>query len=270
MNKLADKYKIGLDFYNETRFNHDECGDLRGRLYVRKTTKGIVYWCHNCGFSGQIKNTNLSPAEVASALATFRKEQNVTLNSNTIRLPSDFSLDISPKGMIWLYKYGITDEEIKTFGIGYSYYMNRLILPVYNKNNHELIYWQGRNLGVISKDKPKYLNIRNNLVKDIYFTRTLYEKDTPLIIVEDILSAIKVGRSFNTIALLGSYIPSSFYKFIKTNYTPSHIYIWLDEDKYAKSIEYSRMLSEQCSTITKVIHTIKDPKEYNDFSFLTT
>lgn len=224
-----------------------------------------------------------SPTETVAMLQRMRETQQTSgVEGRVLRLPYDFTTRINPRGLTWLYRYGITDEEIAQYNFGMSPSMNRLILPVYEKG--ELIYWQGRNLGEVTKDNPKYLNMRaggrdvifssNNLSSnnlDPVDTSRQYTQrrgnggldctssDSVCVLVEDILSAIKVGRIVQSIALLGSYIPESLYRKL---HKFSAVKIWLDYDKLSNSIKYSRRLSSVVGVPTRPIITTLDPKEY--------
>ena len=77
-------------------------------------------------------------------------------------------------------------------------------------------------------------------------------------IVEDILSAIKVGRVSNSISLLGAYIQDSLALSLR-GYT---IYIWLDSNKYTESLKYLRRF-RSFGIDCRIIHTDKDPKCYD-------
>lgn len=264
--KLDTKYKINLRLYEESRFNHDECGDTKQRLYVKKVPRGTVFWCHNCLLSGYEKDSDSSPSETSNYIKYLNEKQNQeTISTNIIKLPSDFSLhEIPPKGLLWLAKYNITEKERLSFGIGYSQYMNRLILPVYDKLNGNLIYWQGRNLGTIDKEHPKYLNIKKTGAKNVFFKRTRFDLNTPLVIVEDILSAIRVGRYANTLSLLGSYIPPTLLMQLTNEYKTDKVYLWLDSDKYKEAIKYAANIRATTLIKTCVICTTKDPKQTAD------
>jgi DNA primase len=155
-----------------------------------------------------------------------------------------------------LHKYEITQEEIKIFQFGWSPSYKRLILPVFNPKG-ELIYWQGRTFLPVTKDNPKYLNIRQSGAKNIYFQRTCPDNPTTICIVEDILSAIKVGRVCNSLALLGSYLPSALIKILSTY---DRVYLWLDADKYKTSIRAMQIFTQMLGKPVIPVKTFLDPK----------
>lgn len=253
---------------DEIRSNCPRCGDTRGRLYTKKVTNGYIRFCHNnnCFKNDSfIGNRNKTPSEIMNNIKTITStiESKEIETQVQIKLPHDFTNNIVKEGLIWLQKYDITNQDIITYNIGYSKRFNRVILPVYNEEG-DLIYWQGRNLGKISKENPKYINLRNKGAKNVYFKSQ--QGCVEVCIVEDILSAIKVGKVTDSIALLGSYFPADFIK-VCDNY--NQVSIWLDNDKYFTAIDQSKRLALFNKKV-RVIKTDLDPKEYseNDISHI--
>lgn len=134
-----------------------------------------------------------------------------------------------------------------------------MILPVYEKG--KLVYWQGRYVGDYKKDKvDKYRNQKSAGRKDIYF-RNLKPHTPDIILVEDIISAIVVGRVTSSIALLYAYLPFDLISALAKQY--DRIWIWLDPDKAmytAKAFRRARALGLPVSRI----YTGKDPKYYGE------
>jgi len=252
----------------QIRENCPICGDTKGRLYIKKIAGGILRHCHNENCykdSPFVPNKNKTPKEIFNNIKPFLYSdldiagENTVLSEKEISLPYDFTLELPKEAERWLSSSGITDKEALDNMIGYSPYMNRIILPVYQ--DKKVVYFQGRALGAISKTNPKYLNLRNTGAKDIYFKINNYSKLTSLVIVEDILSAIKIGRHCNVLALLGSYFPANIYHILKEY---ELVFIWLDADKYTTALKEAKRLKSITSSQIKTIYTVKDPKEYSD------
>jgi hypothetical protein len=245
--------------------NHEECGDTRGRLYERDTPKGILWYCHNCGKGGLRFKDGLTPREVVKLCSPI--EQNDPLE---VTLPRDVTYLLPIEALAWLWKYDLDQYEIDTMRCCYSPSMNRLILPVYKNDaagTAKLVYWQGRNLGVIDKKNPKYINSKKKKGEDCFFKTDVYSSDkSRLCLVEDIISAVKVGRACDSIALLGSYIPMEIVRLLTEQrcIVPyDQILIWLDYDKQKESIQFSKRLRELTGKDIRCIITEKDPKEYS-------
>jgi hypothetical protein len=78
-----------------------------------------------------------------------------------------------------------------------------------------------------------------------------------LVIVEDIVSAMKVSRHAKAVPLWGSNMPMEWIPYIKGQ--NCKVAVWLDEDKYVAAIELARRLN-LVSVQTSVIRTANDPK----------
>jgi hypothetical protein len=173
-----------------------------------------------------------------------------------IHLPLDYQTKLTPAGALWLCKYGITDEERRIYHIGFSPKLNRVILPIYDKDE-KLAFWQGRLLETPSKTVPKYMSVQVKGAEKLFEIDS--EGDT-VVVVEDMVSAIKVGRHAASIALLGSYIPHGLFKRLKKY---KNIMMWLDADKYAESVKYSKRFREFGFKVI-TMNTSLDPKAVND------
>lgn len=237
----------------EVRFNHEECQDKRERLYVKRTRKGYLYHCFNCNMHGfEWADSGMTPAQTIRALEKLKEYQEVKCTK--LYMPNDFTPDIPDRGKVWLYKYGITEEEISEYKFGSYCNGSRLFLPVFNGS--DLIYYQGR---LLTGRGPKYLNVKAAGAKNVFFKTKRYSNI--LCITEDILSAIKVGRYVQGLALLGSYMPLSLTQIIKGY---SRVYLWLDPDKRKEAAKYSQQFSSLTGVSIIPLFTDKDPKEHSD------
>lgn len=181
-----------------------------------------------------------------------------------VSLPFDFTLNNVPAvGLAWLQRYHVTEEERKRFSIGYSPRLDRLILPVFR--GEELIFYQGRYLGH-KAGQPKYLSISKKADNVWFEIRQQDSANTPLVIVEDILSAIAVARAgFCAVALLGSYLKEGLIlhllqKGFRDDGVP--VFVWLDPDKKSEAVRFARRLSSFGVNASSVLHADEDPKVY--------
>jgi ribosomal protein L37AE/L43A len=254
--------KMDSKQYTERRENHEECGDNRARKYSRRTAKGILWFCHNCGERGFSPTDKTSPKETVRNVTQSFQFGDVSAEQfvKEIRLPSDYNQSIIPiEGRLWLDKYFITNEEISQYGIGYSERYKRLILPIFE--GEKLVYWQGRNLKPpYTKENPKYLNIRQSGAKNIFFgiNPKLCLQPNHLVVVEDILSAIRVGRTHNCLSLLGSYFPPTLIEEFKPY---DIIMIYLDNDKWKDAVKAASHFHTITGKQFIIKQHLKDPKE---------
>lgn len=109
---------------------------------------------------------------------------------------------------------------------------------------------------------PKWVSygINENLIH-IVSSRMELSNSRCLVLVEDIISAMKVGHHIPTLCLFGSNISLKRLATLKLlGY--SKIIIWLDWDKKEYAIKAAQ-LAQSIGLQTRVIHTKLDPKDYD-------
>ena len=242
---MYEEYCTDFTRNKNVRYNHRDCGDRRGRLYVRFTGFGWVMYCHNCGWKRFQRAANLPAETVKRAFI----EKGTSNDPSKVYLPKDCR-DPNPVEKAWLYKYGVTDDEIRKYQIKYSDESQRLILPVYHNEN--LVMYQAR--ATKPDQAPKYLTVGK---RNFFITNF---KNPIICFVEDIVSAIKVGRYVCACALIGSYVPDEVFSYM-TNKTEFRI--WLDYDKRREALKYYFRVSQLTGIKGKLIKTELDPKEYS-------
>lgn len=182
----------------------------------------------------------------------------VAKNATTeFTLPDDYTNDIPNEGLAWLYKYRITREDIERCQFGYSPSMNRLIMPIFFTQNY-LIGYQARRL---SDAGEKYLTYKKDGYKFIRYWAKHDNNLGLIVITEDILSAIRVSKHFNAVALLGTGRNLDL-EHLLSNY--KNILVWLDPDEPGQ--QAAKQLVNELSMYTNVINVVsgKDPKCYSD------
>jgi hypothetical protein len=149
------------------------------------------------------------------------------------------------KGMTYLKKYGLTNDEI-------------------NKN----YFWDSD--GYLVFDGGSYQNARNFTgVGAKYMTRGVIRNNEPIlqntqsdsiIIVEDAISAIKVSRVLPSVPIHNSIIPTEL--LLRLSKTFSKLRIWLDPDRKRFSFLEAKK-AELFFNDVKLIWSDKDPKYYS-------
>jgi len=239
------------------RYLHEGCSDGKDTcLVVTKTNSGWAYYCHRCKLKGFKPVHGLPPSKVAALFRAQQRKQSTLVRQ--VQLPKDFTTEIPPEGLVWLYRVGITDYEISFFGIGWSKSYGRVILPVYQ--GRKLIYWQGRYVGK-DESMEKYVNQKQVGREDTYFRNEPRVTSGRIVMVEDILSAIKVGRVSNCIGLLYAYVPDALVVKLRERY--DEIVIWLDPDKSLYTLRVLKRLRAFGLPVRRV-YSPKDPKYYNE------
>ena len=157
---------------------------------------------------------------------------------NIVKLPDDFKPlwngndgIVKRHALTYLYKRGITDEDIIKYNIGYcdsGLYSNRIIVPSYDSNGR-LNFFVGRDF---YSGKMKYKNSPTS--KDIIGFDIFINWDEPIILCEGVFDAIAIKR--NAIPLFGKTVPKLLMKKIYEKCTNT-IYILLDRDAIKDSIK---------------------------------
>lgn len=195
------------------------------------------FYCFGCQYYKLKNDLNTLRTRVFKS----KSPSNVIDNSKLNITP-----ELPPVAIKWLLSYGITPTEILKYNFQWCIDNGTLILL--NTNT----YWQGRSFKNFG---PKYLS---NGPKPL----TIYGESDTIILVEDILSAIKVARhSVCATPLLGSSLSIENERILANKYKT--IYVWLDRDKAKNAIKIKNRF-KALGLQSKVIITDKDPKEYNN------
>lgn len=155
----------------------------------------------------------------------------------------------------WLRSYSITEKEIHQADIWYETSKDYLVFPIYDGS--KLICYNARYFGS-RIGHPKYITWGN---KNGFFKLFPQPQSNIYVLCEDFVSAIKIGRQYNCIPLLGCLIP---HKLI-LSLIPSRptLRIWLDPDMHSAAINQTQrclQYHQDCATIVST----KDPKEHTD------
>jgi hypothetical protein len=201
--------KVGLTLApgQQVRISHSECTagtDTRDRLYVKRSDENtIIAYCHNCGGHG-VTGIGTRRTKCISELLERYEQAKINPETGVLELPPGCVRNFSSwpvPARIWPQKYDLTVEEIEESGLLYSTIWDRVVLPVYE--NGKLVYFQARAIHLYQD--PKYISAKS-VTKPMYWNHGRIRK-TPsptLGVTEDMLSAIKLGRHVDTVALLGT------------------------------------------------------------------
>tara|TARA_R100000781_G_scaffold71103_2_gene44552 strand:- start:3796 stop:4491 length:696 start_codon:yes stop_codon:yes gene_type:complete len=196
------------------------------------------FWCFGCSKYESKDDTKSIRQRV------FNKDISKDINNDIISTTQEIPM----KAMQWLLKYNITLDEIKRYGIKWEP-IRKLLVLIERKN-----YWQGRNFGF---GKIKYMSSGNKPL-------TIYGKGDKLLVVEDVLSAIKIARlrqeGYCATPLLGSSMNKQAEQQLLKRY--ENISVWLDRDKAKNAIRIRNRL-RSLGVSSRAIITPLDPKEYN-------
>ncbi len=162
-----------------------------------------------------------------------------------------------PQNELWLEKYFLTDEEIAKYFF-YAPISQRHVFAHGEGTEDE--YYEART--VVEHIRPKTLSYGD---KPTIFLGDQDERT--LVVVEDIVSAIRVGRQYGSLPLFGSYLSVGQMGKIKTAGYKNCV-IWLDCDKYNFGMEYAKQMGMLMPTVA--IQTLLDPKCLPDMAITHT
>jgi len=239
----------------QVNMNHVGCpagADKKQRLYVKRKNGLLLGFCHNCQQKG--------------AKGTGQKSHIRRPSGNVVEwritLPDDLIVnDLPPHAAVWLGKYGVTQAEREHYQIGWSASLGRVVLPVFNKDGM-LVAYQTRKV-MPHDDGPKYLTARRPDVKHPMFLGTINNPSSTVVLTEDILSAIIVGREANAVSLLGVYLSdANVYDLLSMGF--KRFVIILDDDNPAVKQEQRKLQRKLCQfgEVKLITGHATDPKEW--------
>mgnify|MGYP001594537898 CR=1 FL=1 len=156
-------------------------------------------------------------------------------------------------------KYGINYAQTKFQGVKYAPDENRIYLPVFNYLGYQI----GETLKAVEADQqPKNLSYRWTDVPLIHFPIGQRTSRT-LVLVEDILSAMKVAQTHTCAALMGTHLSAAGFEMLKRN-TIETIVMMLDGDALMASYKIANKYGSFAKF--KIINTPegKDPKDLSN------
>ena len=227
------------------------------------------YKCFTCGKS---KHTDG---------ATMAYRPMIKASNTEIRLPEHTQniSEFSPSVLKWLYSYYVYDPLIRKYGIAYTqhtefttergivYKGTGLLLPVFVDN--VLVFCQQRffpdKMFITKGDKTSPFVIKCR------------EKSDITVIVEDYISAIRLGEFVNVVCMFGTSLTYSGMQIIGSG--TDRVLVWLDNDeaghsgaslisskldKYLHTCAKQRAFAVREPRTVEILKTDKQPKEYSD------
>jgi len=210
--------------------------DTRGDNLIRFEDGGG--YCFACG---HVERATRYPS--FEAMAKTRKEVNEFPRTEIWRPTKEWD---------YLHQF-LTEDEISRSFV-YDTSRNRAVL----RQGVPTFYW-GRSAG----EDPKVLSFgEKEFILFGFGNRYLpgFVSNT-LVIVEDPVSAIAVGRVCTALPLFGTEFPTKWYQRLAYVTEIKRLVFWLDDDAFNRSLEYTYKFSSVFET--SFIRTPKDPKEYS-------
>jgi hypothetical protein len=283
--QTPEEVQIAIDEHRWTlgdtiRIMHVGCSDGKdAAMSITRAANGWLYHCFRCqSTSGFVSADRCSPKDVLrqwdtiQTATTYKAMAVSQLPNDMIMLsPTEILPNVPAEVYIWLWKFHFKLDTMAKYGLGWSPSYKRLIVPIYDTillsggdRATKLLGWLGRDVVERTKTErrelkiPKWHTQRDKTTK--YFYYHLMSESNNLVIVEDVISAIRAHEAtgFNTLALNTTFLPTH----IIVRLRPYNTFLWLDGNMLQTKVTYA----SKCSSLgvhVKVIHTTRDPKEYN-------
>jgi hypothetical protein len=195
--------------------------------------------CFACGYHNYPKYHKPTTQEVSNVPKSVR--------------PSDFTREVPVEGWQWLLQYGLPYSHWKDC-TGYSEEAGRrLVFEV--SDNGRVAFSIGRLLDEATKHSRKWY-VWGDSHKHCHVVGQ--GRGTSTLLVEDLISAHKVGEVTEAIPLFGTTIHPCHLYYLMTNNRP--VVLWLDKDQELHVKKKALQLESLIDKSVKIITTDKDPK----------
>ncbi len=171
-------------------------------------------------------------------------------------LPADFSREVPARAWEWLLQYGLGWKYWQPF-VGWSEKDSRLVFTVGEPVSFSLGRFIGT--GTVEGQKPphKWLSY-GDCHRAAHVIQPSVNAGNSLVLVEDLISAHKVGQIAPCIPLFGTKVSSSVIPSLRHYGLP--ILMWLDKDQDAMMARRAAGLSVLAGLSVSYVSTESDPK----------
>jgi len=224
---------------------HEQCPECRkqgrdnGKDNLGVYSDGHMY-CYSCGYYVP-----------GSAITKYKSAKRVPEVKQLV-LPYDVTPVIRPDALEWFYSYGLDQNAVTKHTLLWSPSREMLIFPYFIDG--VLVGWQGRLFG---EDKAKRKWFTQGDVDNIIYI--LGRQNKEIVLVESIVSAIKVSRVAQVCPIMGSHISNN--RLLRLNRFHDTIILWLDPDKRKECIKIADR-AQLLGMTTKIIYSDMKPKDY--------
>ncbi len=222
---------------------------------ISNSNAGISLHCFRCGAHLFEPHGERSAAEILQARRATEELRAARFIPERCQWLNDPSVPAAAR--IWTLKAGLMpDLASSRYGMRYDPKTRRVCVPLIGGFIARAVF---------SGDSPKYIR-SGTMDQTVYQLDGWYgNRPDTVVVVEDILSAIKVSRSgFNALAILGTSV-SEGAAMAMGEY--NHVVVWTDGDK-AGDAAYKKIKGKLALFDTDVsrIRTDDDPKNLNAFN----
>lgn len=206
------------------------------------------------------------PPDALKQVAQKLGEAPQASKTKVVVLPHDVDVNYHSEALEWIAKYELTRSDLLINRVLWSE-SRRLLIFSFSDGEGRIIAWQGRNFGTVYR--TKWFG-RGQLEDTFVFFPRNKQRITRIFFVEDIVSAIKLGKHFDSkkeldgwvaMPIFGSHISQlRLSRCLLLFHDNSTVTIWLDRDKASQAIKFAKQ-AESLGFTSSTIITEVDPKE---------
>lgn len=241
------------------RINHltEDCsGESKSMFVERKHDGSIFSYCHRCGKSGSYNSPffKTRSARKSCIRSSARGSHSLGKMCDSFgRATTDWSLWPSEvRG--WVKGYSISEREVKAHGLAYSSECNALFQPIINRTT--IKGWQSRNFDPGISKAYTYMPDKGIPIWD-----DTSRACSSVVIVEDIISAIKCSRFIPAVSILGVGCKPEVLAYIVKWYRNYTIFLDDDNQQVKRAQRALRNTLGQVGDARIITGVGKDPKE---------
>jgi len=239
------------------------CLKQNGDFAVTRTEDGLLYKCFRVACD--------SKGFIPSNLGEWNSREFLPFNSSIVRKTEEYPyeshiINLNESQILYLQnKFELTNEEIILNKIKWCDKTERIIYPILSQNGNTKGYvsryykeLSGKKYDGV-KSRTYWINRSNNYYNVSFPYRREYDVKNIFILVEDIVSSIRMARYEQSIALLSNSIPTNAMSLL----SGKDVIIVLDNDAISHALKIKHRYSlffKSC----RVIPIDKDPKDMND------
>lgn len=188
-------------------------------------------------------------------------KRDMSPRNDALSLPGDCRIGVYPKDVQeWFIENGLTSEDLIDHDITWSESRQSVVFPYYDPQG-KLFAYQCRTFNGDPRKWLTYGNINSNFV---VVTPEKEDDEHLCVVVEDVVSAIRVGHVATAMPLFGTGLDEKRTSWLLDFY--KRVIFWLDADAVPKAMLHSRKFSVLggANHDAYVLKTQGDPKSYTE------
>lgn len=228
--------------------HHSPCSHCGSSDALAHYSDGSLY-CFSCGWTGRPDRPSFKEVD-----------------EEVVRLPDDLTHDFPEEVGKWIAPTGLTYVDLIKSSVNYSNSAGGLVrvFDITADRGHNTVLRNGGSAYEVRyvhrfKEGPKTKFFGSKEEVFAVSKPAGAEQDVKLVLVEDSLSAIKVGTVVPSMPLFGSTISKEKLKKTIDIFKCQEVIVWLDADKWKKSQEIASQL-QSLGVRSRCVYTDDDPK----------